>query len=204
MISRDVMKSFLRSAARAAAAQLPRVPLARAARERLRELSLGRAALGDDALTRAVTHVEGVAAATVRCTNTRLLVDIAFDDNSQLLMSIVPDKIAFAPGGAKELRFAIDPPELATDSRARDVIAAIASEIARALWRPALGGAPRSDHLALVSLDGDRLVADLRSVPAVRWALQQAMRAAIVEAIEPRAILLAPGHLDLPLAIHLR
>lgn len=204
MSSRDVMTSFLRSAARGAAAQLARTPIARITRERLRDLAFGRAAIGDDDLTRAVMRVSDVAAATVRCAQGRLRVDISFGSGSQLLMAIIPDKITFAPGGAKEVRFAIEPPTASQDPRARDVVAALAGEIARALWRPALARAPQSEHSAFVNVEGERLVADLRSVPEVRWAMQQAMRAVIVEAIEPRAIKVELGHLELPLAIHLR
>jgi hypothetical protein len=204
MSSRDVAASLLRSAARAAASQLGGFSLARAARSRLRELTLGRTALADDDLTRAVTHVPNVAAATVRCGHARLRIDIGFDDGSQLLMAIAPSKITFAPGGAKELAFAVEPGAHAGDPRVRDVVAAIAGEIARALWRPALAGAPHSEHSAFVSVEGESLVVDLRNVPEVRWALQQTLRAAIIDAIQPRSIDVALGHVDIPLAIRLR
>ena len=53
------------------------------------------------------------------------------------------------------------------------MLAAIAAEIARSLWRPVLARAPRSDHAALVTADGGQLFVDLRSVPEVRWAQSQ-------------------------------
>lgn len=204
MSSLDVITSLLRSAGRTVASQFARAPLARITRDRLRDLSFGRAAIADDDLTRAVMRVADVAAATVRCAQGRMRVDIGFGNDSQLLMTIIPDKITFAPGGAKELRFAVEPASASRDPRARDVVAALAGEIARALWRPALAGAPASEHAAFVNVEGERLVADLRSVPEVRWATQQALRAAIVEAIEPRAIGVELGHLELPLSIRLR
>lgn len=204
MSTRDLMASWLRSAARGAASQLTRAPLAGALRERLRGLSLGRTAVGDAELTRAVLRLPDVAAATVACGQGRVAVDIGFSRGDQLRVAIYPEKITFAPGGAKELRFVLEPAAAASDPRARDVVAVIAGEIARGLWRPALSGAPDAEHAAFVNVEGERVVVDLRNVPQVRWALQQGLRAAIIEAIQPRAIEPRAGHVDLPLAIHLR
>jgi hypothetical protein len=204
MSSIAVVTSLLRSVLRSAGSLLGRSSVAESLRNALADLSLGRSAIADEQLTRAVTRVAHVAAATVICGQQRLRVDLSFDDGGALLMALRPKAIAFAPGGAKELIFSVEPGQAASDPRARDVVSAIAAEVARGLWRPALAGAPSSEHCAIVSADGDQLVVDLRSVPEVRWALGQGMRAAIIEAIRPRALEAKPGHLLLPLSVQLR
>jgi hypothetical protein len=201
MTSLDVVTSLLRSAARSAASRLTSSSLIETARNALQELTLGRSAIGDAQLTRSVTRLPHVAAATVSCGQSRLRIDLSFADGSVLLMALKPAAIAFAPGGAKEIGFAVEPGAAAHDFRAHDVVSAIAGEIARGLWRPALAGAPASEHRAFVSAEGELLVVDLRSVPEVRWALQQGLRTAIIEAIKPRSLLASDGQLVLALSI---
>jgi hypothetical protein len=128
-------------------------------------------------------------------------VDVSLDNGKQLLLALWPDGMAFAPSGAKELAFRIEPDAAAAHPASREVVAAIASEIARALWRPALARAPRFDHGAFVSDSDGRLIVDLRSVPEVRWALRQRLPAILIEAIRARAIELRDGELVLALAI---
>jgi hypothetical protein len=197
----DVVSSLLRSTARSAAASLRRTQLAGALRRALSELSIGRIVVRDDQLTRAVGHVAGVAAATVSCAHSRVRVDLSFDDGSALLMALRPSGIAFAPGGAKELSFLVEPPQCAQDLRSRDVLAAIAAEIARSLWRPVLARAPRSELSALVTADDGQLFVDLRSVPEVRWAQSQRLLASVIEALRPRSLDAEPGRLTLMLAL---
>jgi hypothetical protein len=192
---------LLRSTARGAAASLRSTQLAGAVRRALSELAIGRVVVRDDQLTRAVGHVPGVAAATVSCVHSRVRVDLSFEDGSQLLMTLRPAGITFAPGGAKELSFLVEPPEGAQDLRSRDVLGAIAAEIARSLWRPVLARAPRSEHTALVTADGGQLFVDLRSVPEVRWAQSQRLLASVIEALRPRTIDAEPGKLTLTLAL---
>jgi hypothetical protein len=197
----DVFSSLLRSTARGAAASLRSTQLAGALRRALSELAIGRVVVRDDQLTRAVGRVPGVAAATVSCAHSRVRVDLSFEDGSQLLMTLRPAGVTFAPGGAKELSFLVEPPEGAQDLRSRDVLGAIAAEIARSLWRPVLARAPRSEHAALVTADGGQLFVDLRSVPEVRWAQSQRLLASVIEALRPRTIDAEPGKLTLTLAL---
>jgi hypothetical protein len=197
----DVFKSLLRSTARSAIDSVMGLKVASNVQRVLAETSFSRIAIQDAQLTAAVARVANVAAATVSVGQDRVRVDVSFDDGKQLLMALRPDGMVFAPGGAKELAFTVEPEQAAAQSSSRDVIAAIAGEIARALWRPALTRAPRSDHGALVSHDGCRLIVDLRSVPEVRWALRQRLPAVLVEAIRARTLELREGRLVLTLAI---
>jgi len=197
----DVVKSLLRSTARSAVAQVKRLPLAAAVQRALSHAALGRAAISDAQLTAAVARVAHVAAATVSVVHDRLRVDVSLDNGKQLLMALWPDGVAFAPSGAKELAFRVEPATAASHPASREVVGAIAGEIARALWRPALARAPRSEHGAFVSDSDGRLIVDLRSVPEVRWAMRQRLPAVLIEAIRARAIELHDGQLVLALAI---
>jgi hypothetical protein len=145
--------------------------------------------------------VQHVAAATVSVAQDRLRVDVVFEDGKQLLMAVRPDGMAFAPGGAKELAFRVEPESAAAQPGCFDVIAAIAGEIARALWRPALTRAPRGGHGGYVSLAAGRLITDLRSVPEVRWALRQRIPALLIEAIRARTIEIRDGRVIVTIAI---
>jgi hypothetical protein len=197
----DVVSSLLRSTARSAASSLRSTQFAGALRRALSELAIGRVVVRDDQLTRAVGRVPGVAAATVSCAHSRVRIDLSFEDGTQLLMALRPAGVAFAPGGAKELSFLVEPPQCAQDLRSRDVLAAIAAEIARSLWRPILARAPHSEHSALVTADDAHLFVDLRSVPEVRWAQSQRLLASVIEALRPRTIDAEPGRLTLMLAL---
>ena len=197
----DVLKSLLRSTARSAASRVMQLKVAANVQRVLSEASLSRTAIAGAQLTAAVARVPHVAAATVSVGQDRMRVDVSFEDGKQLLMALLPDGVAFAPGGAKELAFRVDPEQAASAPGTRDVLSAIAGEIARALWRPALARAPRSDHGAFVSYDAGRLIVDLRSVPEVRWALRQRLPALMIEAIRARALHTSEGRLVLALAI---
>jgi hypothetical protein len=197
----DVLKSLLRSGARSAQSSLRSLPLAIAVQRAVSELGFHRLTIGDAGLTRAVTHVPEVAAVTVSSGQGRLRIDASFEDGSRLAFALLPAGMAFAPGGAKELSFTIEPASAARDPRSGELVAAVAGEIARNLWRAALSRAPRSDQGASVSCHEDTLVVDLRSVPEVRWALRQRLPALLIEAIKPRSLEIDNGRMLLTLAL---
>jgi hypothetical protein len=196
----DVVSSLLRSSARSAAARMSTTQLGTALRRAMHDMAPGRIVIRDDQLTRAVAQVNGVAAATVSSAHGRMRFHLSFDDASQLLMALVPCGMAFAPAGAKELFFTVEPAEAARDHRSRDVVSAVAGEIARALWRPVLTRAPRSEHGAFVTSDSERVIVDLRTVPEVRWALAQRLPKLMIEALRPRALLASDGGVTVQLA----
>jgi hypothetical protein len=199
----DLLRSLLRSTARGAGEVIASSPLSAALRKLIEQsaLGLGRVVVRDEQLTAAVARGEEVSAATVRSGRGCMRVDVSFSDGELLRMAFWPEGAAFAPLGAKELSFRIEPHELAQRTRSRDVLGAIAGEIARSLWRPALARAPRSTEPAIVSSDRDRLIVDLRSVPEVRWAMRQRVYSALVELLRPRALEVGEGSLTLLLAL---
>jgi hypothetical protein len=197
----DVLKSLLRSTARSALSAVKELPIAASVQRAVQDASLSRVVIRDAQLTAAVARVPQVAAATVSVAHDRLRVDVGFEDGRALQMAIRPDGMAFAPGGAKELGFRVDPPAAAQRQGSHEVIWAVAAEIARALWRPALARAPRGGPGGYVSDYDGRLVVDLRSVPEVRWAMRQRIPSILIEAIKPRAIELHDGRLLVTIAI---
>jgi hypothetical protein len=202
MTQLDVLKSLMRSSARAAKVGIGKLALTQALQRVLDESRLGRVVISDASLTVAVARAAHVAEATVSAAQGCLRVDVGNADGQRLAMTLRPIGFAFAPGGAKELSFAVEPSEAALDPTSGDVVAAIAGEIARNLWRPALMRAPRSDHgTAMVNRHDGTLIVDLRSVPEVRWALRQRLPALMIEALKPRSLEITQGRVTVALTL---
>ena len=193
----DVVKSLLRSAARAPGTQLTRWRAPGRLRERLLRFVGRRLWLSDGKLTAAVARVPEVSAVTVSSASGKLRVDASFHDGTSLLVALTPLASAFAPRGAKDLSLRAEPESAALNPRCADIAAAIATEIAHALWGPFLRAARDVTPRALAQRHGDVLVVDLRSVPAVRAALRQPLFAAAIEALSLRTIEVNPGGLRL-------
>jgi hypothetical protein len=190
----DVMKSLVRSAA-ASAGALGRAiePL----RKRVVELGQRRLTLPDYQLTAALARIPDVTAVTVSTRHGQLRVDASFRDGSTLLVHFIPVNVAFAPRGAKEWSLRTEPESAAYDARCTDIVAALASEVARKLWGPFLRGREAVGRGPLAHRDGTTLVVDLRSVPEVRSALGQPLLAAAIEAFGLRSISADEGGLQL-------
>jgi hypothetical protein len=190
----DVMKSLVRSAAEGAGA-LGRAwePL----RKWLSHLASRRLTLPDRQLTAALARIPDVTAVTVSTRLGQLRVDASFRDGSALLVHFIPVNVAFAPRGAKEWSLRTEPESAAYDARCTDIVAALASEVARKLWGPFLRGREAIGRGPLAHRDGTTLVVDLRSVPEVRSALGQPLMAAAIEAFGLRSIVADDGALQL-------
>jgi hypothetical protein len=195
MSRRDVFKSLLRSVAQSASHQFGRIRVVESARERLASLAFRRVLLSDGRLTKAVAQVPDVTAATVSSNSGQLRVDAVFHDGDSLLVSFTPVGSAFAPRGAKELSMRAEPESAANDPRCGDVFAAIASEVAIALWGPFLLNHKSGARRALSQRHGNVFVVDLRSIGAVRSALAQPLTASAIEAVGVRTLEVTPGGL---------
>ncbi|MCA9610196.1 MAG: hypothetical protein KC619_31585 [Myxococcales bacterium] len=168
----DVLKSLVRTAAKSGAERLGKMKSVNELRHALGDLRARRAALSEAALTRAITHgVADVRAVSVQLENGRAVVDVSFERGDPLVVAVIPEQTRFAPRGAKEVLFSVEPPELVADARVREIVGAFAAAIARVLWGPMLGERKEGEH-ALVDREGARLRADLRTVPSVRAALE--------------------------------
>ena len=197
----DLVASLLRSTARGAAARLRELPGTNTLSRLLRDAALGRTVISSAQLTAAVARAVDANATTVIAGEDSLRVDLALADGTHLAARLRVAGAVFAAGGAKELSFTVDPPEAAKSPGCREAVAAIAGELARALWKPALVRAPETGPAAFVSLEDDRLVVDLRSVPEVRWALRQRLPATLIELLRPRTVVITPLGLELQLSL---
>lgn len=197
----DLLKSLLRAAASRAGSELRRVAPLGAVRRALADALAQRAAIGDDTLTAAVAHADGVRAASVTARGGAIQFDVVFADARQLAAALVPLEPRFAPRGAKELRFRVEPPEAARDPRVAGVAAAVAGAVARALWGVLVAG--RDDAgAAIVDREGDELRVDLRTVPAVRRRVEsRAPLGAVIDVMGLGALRAEDGRLTLELSL---
>lgn len=168
----DVLKSLVRGAAKASSERLGKMRSVAGVRDALGDLRARRATIPEAALSRAISHgVANARAVSVAVRDERVVVDLTFEDGDNLVVAVIPEQTRFAPRGAKEVIFSVEPPEAVGDARVREIVGAIAASIARALWGPMLGERREGEH-ALVDREGARLRADLRTVPSVRAALE--------------------------------
>jgi len=198
----DVLRSLLRAGADRAGRGARRLGGVDAFRKALHDLRRQRIPVRDEALTAAVAHAPGVEAATASARDEAVHVDASFRDGTHLHLGLYPDGARFAPRGAKELRFRIEPAELARDRRARELTASIAGAVARSLWAMLLQRAEGQNSVPIVDRDGDgRLRVDLRTIPALRKIQSRGPIALMLEALEVRAMRVEPGALVLEIGL---
>lgn len=199
---RDLLRSMVRVAADRARDATLRVGGLDELRKNLREFVQQRLPVPAAALTSAVAHVEGVESASVSVRADAIHVDVLFDDGRVLDVRLVPTRIRFAPRGAKEVCFRVEPVDRARARGLVDVVSAIAGAIATTLWPIARLGGDRALHGASVERDGpDTLTVDLRTVPRVRELEARGTAALVTEVVELGEILLRDGAIVLQLKL---
>ncbi len=198
----DVMKSLLRSAARSATEQLKRLDLPENMRRALSDALARSLTLRDAQLTAVVGRLPALTAVTVCVKPGNVQIDASLNDGSEIQACLIPLGIAFAPGGAKDVSFRVQPPEAAAERAVCDAAGAIAAELAHAVWGPFLAlNRGDAEGWAFVEREGDILRVDLRTVPAVRAAMARAPMAMIMEALTVNALVAEPGQLRMTLAL---
>lgn len=185
----DVLKSLVRSATQKAGDELSKLGPVAGAREALAEIRNRRASLSEGALGSAVSQAEGAAATTVSVMRGRILVDVTWDDGRNTQVAILPEKARFAPRGAKEVIFRVEPPDAVSDYRVKEVVGCLAAAIARTLWGPFMGERVAAEQ-ALVEREGARLRCDLRSIPSVRALFEGSSLAMAMDVIGIEAFVL--------------
>lgn len=168
----DYLRSLFRGFAEGAGRRLgfPFQSLQKLMREALSQAS----SVSELQITKALTRVDGVREASVVCREPRIWIEATLGEE-RVSLSLEPLGARFAPRGAKELIFRVEPEELAGKSSVRDLVAALAALVAHTLWAPFL---PRSSNVrydAIAERDGAEVRVDLRSVPAVRTAQQRGL-----------------------------
>ena len=187
MSGRDVLKSLVHRAAVGASTTSSQVLRSRWATEvkhRLSNLYPFQATLTDEDLARAVGQVADIVAVTVHIQPHGIFMHIEDRDGRAQSLELRLGDAYFAPRGAKELTFVMEPAEFSSRSLATDIVAAIAGEVAWSIWRPLL---PRQTRPPLAGAQVHRvdghLVADLRSIPEVRRACSHPLTANLIDAL---------------------
>lgn len=191
----DVLRSMLRASADRARESLGDVAPLAAARKAFAEIRRQRLTLSERALTGVLAHMPGVRAATVVARHGALSVDVSYHDGTAIACRFEPVAARFAPRGAKELIFRVDPAEAVRDARTREIAGAFAGAIAHTLWAFALDRRPDVSG-AIVDRDGEEQIrVDLRTVPAVREAQKKTTVAMMLEMMELQGVEIGDGEL---------
>lgn len=194
----DIMRSWVRLAADQAVHRITRTRVAVVTKQLLERLTQQRWRLSDELLTSAAAHADGVDSAMVACHSGRMFVDASMSNGKEVQFSLAPRSVRFAPRGAKEISFDVEPP----DAHDTSIVGALAGCIAKATW-PMITPRDSSDFGgAIVEREAaGRLRVDLRSIPAVRrFALTQTA-AMIFDILELESLRVEPGALALKLKL---
>ena len=196
----DLLRSWVRTAADASRERIGELGPVANAKRAFDEIRSRRATLSEAALGSAFAQAPGIVGATARISGGRILVDASYDDGETVSIACVPEKARFAPRGAKEVVFVIEPPDAVGERRVRELVGCLAAAIARALWGPMMPERQPGES-ALVERDGARLRVDLRSVPAVRAMLEGSPLAMALDVIGIEAFTLEERSLRLKLSL---
>jgi len=171
--SSDLLRSLVRGFAEGAGRKLglPFSGLQKLVRDTLAQIS----SVDDRQIAKALTRVPGVREASAVCRDERIWIEATFEEGHHVSVSLTPLAARFAPRGAKEVSFRLDPPELAGRAEVRDLVGAIAALVAHTLWAPFFGRVLNPRYDAIAEREGGDVRVDLRSVPAVRAAAQRGL-----------------------------
>jgi len=198
----DMVRSVLAQLAGAAGRGLRSVPALADLRKALGDAQRGRSTVGEAELTAALAHAPGVASASVLARRGALHLDLTFADGDTWEGRLVPEGARFAPRGAKEVTFRVEPPEQAGEGRLPGVVAVLGGVVARTLWSMLI---PRSvargvaGHVDREGAAGFRI--DLRSVPEVRRLAESGVFGNALDVLELREISCENGELQLRLSL---
>jgi hypothetical protein len=150
----DFLRSLVRGFAEGAGRRLG-IPFA-GLQKMLREAMLQASSVSERQITKALTRVASVREASAVCRDERIWIEATFEDGESVQISIAPVGARFAPRGAKEVLFRVEPENMAGRARARDLVGAIAALIAHALWAPFFGRLLNPSFDAIAERDGGR------------------------------------------------
>lgn len=194
----DVLRSWIRAAADRAVGRASESRLATATKQILERLTQQLWRLSDDALTTAAAHAEGVDSAMVACRRGRIFVDASLTSGREVQFSLAPLSVRFAPRGAKEISFDVEPPGAFDHS----IVGALAASIAKATWPMIFSVDTQEIGSAIVERESaERVRVDLRTVPAVRRFASRGTAAMIFDVLELESIRVEPGALALKLKL---
>lgn len=195
---RDLLRSLVRRAADSAIDTANRRGGLDKLRKTLENVKRRRFPVSAGVLTSAVAHLPGVESASVTAASGALHVDVVFTSGAHLAARLVPTRVRFAPRGAKEVSFRVEPPEAARGYRITDVVGAIGGVIALHLWQSALAASRTERQFggAIVDREGsDTFVVDLRTTPAAKALEKMGQAGMVLEVLELTELRVEDGEL---------
>lgn len=194
----DIVRSWVRTAADHALQRVKDARIVSVATQLIERLTQQRWRLSDETLTAAAAHAEGVDSAMVACRSDRIHVHASMRNGKEIQFSLAPRAVRFAPRGAKEITFDLEPP----DSHDPSIVGALAACIARATWPMITPPGNVRIGAAIVERESPgRLRVDLRTVPEVRQFASTQAGAMIFDVLELESIHVEPGGLSLKLKL---
>lgn len=194
----DIVRSWVRTAADHALQRFKDSRVINVAAQLVERLTQQRWRLSDETLTSAAAHAEGVDSAMVACRSGRLYVDASMRNGREVQFSLTPRAVRFAPRGAKEIAFDVEPP----DAHDPSIVGALAACIAKTTWPMIAPPGGVDVGAAIVERESSsRLRVDLRTVPAVRQFASTQAGAMIFDVLELESIHVEPGALALKLKL---
>lgn len=197
----DLLRSYVNQASDRIKKSTKRMLPLEQAREIIADLRHRRVRILEATLTRAVAHTPGVDEASVSAKEGALYLDLfSAETGAAVDVKIEVYVQAFAPRGAKEIGFRVEPESAAADRLLAEALGYLAGTIAEILWAPAGVVPAESPAAAFIERDGHASFrADLRTVPSVRAALARPASEMLIEALVPKRFLIV----DQALAIEL-
>jgi hypothetical protein len=192
----DIVRSWIRTAADRAVDRVTGTKVAAVTKQLLERLTQQRWRLSDETLTAAAAHADGVDSAMVACHSGRMFVDASMTNGREVQFSLAPSAVRFAPRGAKEISFDVEPP----DAHDTSIVGALAGCIAKATW-PMIADSGDVGGAIVERETSSRVRVDLRSVPAVRQFASSQTAAMIFDVLELESIRVEPGALALKLKL---
>jgi hypothetical protein len=194
----DIVRSLVRAAADRALDRVKGTRVAEATAQIFERLTQQRWRLSDETLTAAAAHAEGVDSAMVACHSGRMFVDASMTNGREVQFSLAPRSVRFAPRGAKEIAFDVEPP----DAHDTSIVGALAGCIAKATWPMIVPPDSLDVGGAIVEHESPgRLRVDLRSVPAVRRFSSTQAATMIFDVLELESLRVETGALAIKLKL---
>jgi hypothetical protein len=181
----DLLKSIVRATVGRAAEVVRDVgPIARV-RNAFKGVNDQRATIDEREIASAMARVPTIREIAVIVRDGAIRVEALGNDENPLSVSLFPIGATFAPRGAKEIRFRVEPEERATHSLVSDLVGVTAALIAERAFRLVQ---LKEGETALVDRAGSTLSADLRTVPSVRRFFGKGRMALFLDVIDIAAI----------------
>ena len=199
MSKSDVFRSWIRQAAdrakHVALASRPVSLIRRAAQDVLRQ----QVEIPERAVAAAVAQTDGWVEVSVQMRQGAIRVVGTGTNSEDLSFALTPVGAFFAPRGAKELRFRVEPEERASRATVTDTVGRIGGLIAERLWGPILRST--FGETAQVTRDGANLSVDLRTIPSARRAQSTPTLAVALDVLEVADLWVDEGLLHLKLSL---